>query len=766
MMTSNNIIKAIKFGIYSIVLAVPVFFIQTVLYPFAVPKTLLFQSIVEIIFFLWLGLIIFEPKYRLRFTPLSTTLLVFIGLVFLSAILGVDFYRSFWSSQDRMTGIFLIIHFLAFFMIATSLKKEINWQLVFSLSFLAGMLVSVGAFIQHFWFHDVQILQGWQRPGSTFGNPSFLAGYLLPNIFLGLWLLSQKINNQGKVILNKIVKSLAIFFISAVIAFEIYIVFLTQTRGAILGLVAGFLTIILYFILHKPLGEINHRVILGINLRKVATGCLILLLLFVGIFFTTRSAPLWQKLPGFSRLANFSLVQQQLTPRFIAWRIAWQSFLEKPVLGWGWENFNTVFDRHYDPNILTTTLEETHWDKPHNIFLEYLVTGGIFGFLAYIGIFAALFYELYKSKINQLLKILLLAAVMAYMVQNVVIFDTIGTLLMIFIILIFIDSEYVGNRDVSDKSGLKNKFISNFWYITIIFLLLACGLIPVYFINWRSFYADNQQYWGINYLLNRMPNESLVSYNNALAIPNPYRDYTRKDFVFNIVQTYKQGIIIPDFDGNLKKGFGEIKEIIKNHPEDYFYYNFLADLYNESSFGSDLSYLEEAEKLSSKALELSPKRQEILFVMAKTKLLKGNIKEAREIFEKSVAFNPAAADPHFFFGMMAYGTGDPKKGAEEIALAESLGRIPQSYNEAVILGDFVGDNGNYKKAIEYYKLAWKYNNYGVSDVWLKLAIAYFYNEQSDLARDSFFELSKRVTLKSLPIYNQLKPLFQSLKLDL
>ena len=59
-------------------------------------------------------------------------------------------------------------------------------------------------------------------------------------------------------------------------------------------------------------------------------------------------------------------------------------FLERPILGWGWYNYYTVFDRHYQPNFFRHGWTETWFDHSHNQYFDMLATGGIAGFLSYL----------------------------------------------------------------------------------------------------------------------------------------------------------------------------------------------------------------------------------------------------------------------------------------------------------------------------------------------------------------------------------------------
>ena len=122
---------------------------------------------------------------------------------------------------------------------------------------------------------------------------------------------------------------------------------------------------------------------------------------------------------------------------------------------------------------------------------------------------------------------------------------------------------------------------------------------------------------------------------------------------------------------------------------------------------------------------------------------------------------------------MAYGIGDSKKGASEIAEAEQLGHIPQKIDELIVVGNFVGDyEHDYKKAIGYYQRALfnysqlpRENPAVKSNILLKLAVAYYFDGNYEQSRQRFLELKKSIDLKQLPIYPELQPVLQELGID-
>ena len=68
-------------------------------------------------------------------------------------------------------------------------------------------------------------------------------------------------------------------------------------------------------------------------------------------------------LPG-ARLLLIDPSDAAAQTRFWAWGSAWRGFLERPILGWGPENFSTVFDKHFDARFFVPgKATETWFDR-------------------------------------------------------------------------------------------------------------------------------------------------------------------------------------------------------------------------------------------------------------------------------------------------------------------------------------------------------------------------------------------------------------------
>ncbi len=744
-------LRSIKGGLYLALLS-PVFFAQRFIYPFITPKIFFFQALAEIIFGLWLGLIIFYPAYRPKLTRLTLVLIVFLGVITFSSLLGIDPQRSFWSTQDRGLGLVALFHFGALFLMLANLKHHINWRRYFTATFYVSLFVSLFAIVQVY-TPTFFLESSTGRPGSFLGNPAFLASYLLFHIFLGLWLAFDFYRERKKKYDWR-----ALLLILGV-GVEIFVLFLSKTRGAILSFGLGILVTLVYLAFTRKTGGPGEEK----WLKRGALALVVLILATGFTFWFTRQDSFWQEVPILNRFTDISFTSTDAQPRVIAWRIAWQSFKERPVLGFGLENFKYPFDQHYNPQLLKYGFTETYFDKPHNVFFEYLVVGGILGLLAYLALLGVFVYSLFRFPRLRLFLPLGLGLFLAYVGQNFFIFDTFGSFLMFFVVLAFIDS-LDPKRDVTSQEETKELTFSLWPKVTGVILLVGAAALLVFFLNIRTLYANNRQYWGANYFLNRMSVPALDAYVQALTTPNPYVNDTRRSFISTLVQIYAQGIQIPDIEKVAKKSMSELALAIKSHPRDFFLRYTFADI-GSVFYVFEPKYLDLAEDQIQLAMKLSPKRQSVYYVAAKLKLIRGASKEALELMRQAVQLDEEVGDPHFYYAMTAFGAGDTSLGFKEIELAKKLGREPRTNEELRVLANFYGEAGGYDESIRLYKEALRFNPDDIESE-LKLGLVYYRSKNWDLAKETLRVVAGKVDLKQSPFYEELKLIYDRLELSI
>src|SRR3989344_5891108 len=108
-------------------LAIPFVFMQQLLHPLVTFKIIIFQGLIEIAFACYLALALVYPEYRPRFTGLFAAVMGLFAVIILSGFMGVNGMRSIWSVPERLTGIFLMSHIVAYFVMLCRLRGAVFW---------------------------------------------------------------------------------------------------------------------------------------------------------------------------------------------------------------------------------------------------------------------------------------------------------------------------------------------------------------------------------------------------------------------------------------------------------------------------------------------------------------------------------------------------------------------------------------------------------------------------------------------------------------
>ena len=683
--------KIIYYGLYAILLT-PLFFWPRALFAFLTPKFLLFQVLIEIIFAAWLILRVIGSGNQswVRKNYIVSALMIFFGVSFISAIFGVDFSRSFWGIGARMTGLFAELHFLAWFLVLVSISKsgfrsstsksldvglresmpDFDIAQYLNFSFFIALAVAATAFYQ-----NTQWALAW---GSTvFNNPTFIAPYFIFHFFWGLY--KTIFNFQFSI------SKLKGWFFGVGSVFIFFVILLGQVRGAILGLFAGIL-LLGFFLIFDGLTTRRFKIALSA----------IFFLIFIGFFslWIFRDSQFIQNknISVLRRLTQFSLSETTAQTRILAWQTALKGFTDRPILGAGPENFNYIFNAHYNPSFLkfgSGGFGETWFDKPHNAFLQILTETGIVGSLAYILIwFVVVFYLFRIFKNNpkntsiisimegKFLSVFLASAFFSYLVTVFFSFDSFGSWFGLFLFLAFLAS-----RDHANQSEeLRMPRIANF-YSQLSSLAIVGSLLALLYVNygmWRANIADADALR----IFSRDPAQGIVLFKKSLSYFTPYKSEYQFDLIASVAGAVEKGISLLNLEDVINFSLNEADKAVAAHTKDAAKYTDMVRIYNIlGTRGRDPEIISQAEDFGKKSLELSPNRQETLFYLARTALLKNDAKLAIMWAKQAVLADPDIKQSHWYLGLAYIADNQRQEGIAEIKKALEMGYGPQNKTE-------------------------------------------------------------------------------------
>lgn len=424
-----------------LVLVIPLLVTPSTLFPFVVGKALLARAVIEVTFVLWLALIIYYPRHRPGWSWILGALGLWVLVSLLAGLAGVSPTRSMWSTYERMQGVIDLLHWFAYIVMAASVFRTLgDWRMLFSVNLGVCGLVSALGIGQHFGLFDSALLSSSERLDSTVGNPTYMGAYAMTSVLAGLGLLWHSFGDRGGEAARRsraqrrrrfrqssrefridYLLGLRAFWVLAM-TLSLWAMWLTATRGALVGMIAGVAAFALGYILWGGMPWVR-RACWG--LLATAAAAVALLVVF-GL--NSASDPVMETEETRHRTAVFEtgwLDDRSVRGRIESMRTGVDAWRERPLLGWGPENFLIAWGRHAapDPDIVE------RFDQAHNKPVETLATTGIIGLAGYLAVWAALGGVMLRSVrrragYEQLLAAALAATLASYFVQNLFLFDT------------------------------------------------------------------------------------------------------------------------------------------------------------------------------------------------------------------------------------------------------------------------------------------------------------------------------------------------------
>ena len=453
---------ALRFGVLAgiaLLLLTPFVVTPGTVFPYVVGKALWSRSIIEIVFALWAVLALAKPESR---PPRSWVLLLLatgLGVSLLSAGFGVSVQRSLWSNYERMQGVVDLAHWLAFAVVLASvLRTGAEWRALLTLNLAASSAMAclvIARYVQI----DVPFFSALPEPhlprlSGPFGNPTYLSAYLLLNLVVALgfavrsWLPAAtapaapepKPTSWRRRTPASVTRSdrpgsrwLGGLLWAVVAALHFWGLGLAGSVGGFAGLFAGVGFLALgYAVLARGYGR-------GIAVAAVVVLGVAALLLVIRFVDPDRIESKALANRSARYVVNLHVQRPSVQSRLAAWETGLKGFAERPVVGWGPGNFETVFGRFASGYAATA---EPH-DQAHGKLVEVAATTGAAGLAAYLALWSLTFVVVLRAarKMNARERALPLfagAALAGGWVQSQFLFDTTGGSLQTIVLLGFV----------------------------------------------------------------------------------------------------------------------------------------------------------------------------------------------------------------------------------------------------------------------------------------------------------------------------------------
>lgn len=673
----------------------PLIIVNNFFLPFVFPKAMFFRVLSEIMLLGYLTLLFSNfKKYRPRLSGLIIVTGIFLLAMILAAIFSVSPYTSFWGTLERMEGLLSFIHYWIFFVILTVIfQDKKNWFRIFNFSVLIALFIDFYSLLQRL---------GWSalvgsdnedrfRAVGTIGNPAFLAVFLLLNCLLLLILFIKTKQRWLR------------FVYGMIFIFHLIVIYLTNTRGVLLGLIVGLFLFSIFYFISFPQSKLRKYFII-IFLAVVAV---------VSLLFINRDKPWVQQNNSLAHLTDVSLgTSGSIKTRLMAWQIGWQGFKEKPLLGWGPENYNIVFNKYFKSEYLTGFNQTVWYDRAHNMVVEVATTMGIIGLISYLAIFIYLFIKLFKywrrseDKNDKLIAVILAAGFVAYFIQNIFIFDTVNSYIMLFLIFAYIN--FLFQKEKHEK--IENEISTQRFKIWLLPVLIIIFFIPFVRSVIHPSLANGYGALAKAYFTAKIPVKGMELFQKSFKY-GTFCDAEILDHAEDVIGELADGQ--NNFPEDKKFQYLNIakeqaKKVLDQHPLDVRRYIVLSKNYvrlanyNEDEKAFNLAM---AVKYLEEAIPLSPQRQRIYNDLAFAYLQLGNKDKALAILEEVIRTNDKIPEFYWNLFLVYEQIGDDKPALEildkTIALNYPFEKNPAAGAHAI---DFYIKLKRYDKTLPLYEI--------------------------------------------------------------
>lgn len=666
---TQKVLTIILEGLIYLSFLMPFIFIDTSIFPFIVGKIVYFESVVQLMAAVYLLLLAVNFQ---QFKPKKNLLLYWLGFyavsIFLSAVFGANFDRAFWSNFERMTGVFMVFHSITYAIIVSVIfdsPAKIKWAIQV---FIGIGLIEAAVVLAQYVKPGVFLYENkGGRVWGTLGNSIYIGSYFLFHIFFALYLAIK----EKKQFLQIIYLSIALL--------EGYIIIHSRSsRGADLAIMFAVVFIIFaYAFLSK-----NKKV------RSLALIILVSGILFLTGAFIFRETESVKKIPAVGGLVNSSLSQGTGRTRMIAWEIAWKAFRERPVFGWGLENFYYAFNKYYNPESLRYSYYETWFDRSHSVIFDTLSSGGAVGFISYFGLFAAAEYLLFaawrRGYADKHAFIFFTVIFSTYLIQILFVFDQPSSYLSVYFSIGLVLALLSRNKEpVEPKYALTSGSFLTFAAVIFISLLILFFSTSIKTMRAAIGIIDAERAFVQDYKI------GLEKYKKIFSLRTPFIDDMRLATAKRVAQISPSLLrSYPDYAQALLFAREEILKQAKNSIDVYDF--IVLGQIDELLANVDNKFLDSAEEFYAKARELSPKRQQIFYAWARVRAIKGDWAGAVKLAQEALSFYDRVPDSYWYLALIYNNAGEDEKawnyvkGAVERAYSW---KAPQELEFAIGLGE-------------------------------------------------------------------------------
>jgi putative inorganic carbon (hco3(-)) transporter len=485
-----------------------------------------------------------QGNFRLLKSP-DLLILIFLLSVIVSSVFSGNIYVSFFGSYSRQIGLLLFLYLVVIYFLSDSFinggKKINNIVSAMEIMALITSLYTITGYLGYNIFNVTPVDS--LRPYSNIGNPVFSAG------FITLVFPASLLNINGK---KNIVAAIIIPLIML-----LGIVF-SFTRTAYIAVLAEILLVLflLPFINKKKISNYKKYY------AYTASYSVVIIICILAYAFLFPENVFAKRILSISNLTNL--------PRWYLWGDSIKMFFDYPLLGTGPGLFSNVFEKYASYQLKFAEIKG-FFDNPHNNFLNFFCTLGVFGGLSYLLILMTVILKAGKFVISKKTDLkakpfflFILCSFSGYFIYSLADFDEISILFYLFILLSVFKSKYLNtNKYLPKVSRIRITKKAGYAFFVLLITFSAYNIYSsVYRVS-----AQNSYCIGLNYYNSGRFNESINYFNKAIS-EDPEQSQYRFELGFNIIKycTDNNQISTKTREYWLKKAKEEFSKAKDNYP--------------------------------------------------------------------------------------------------------------------------------------------------------------------------------------------------------
>lgn len=605
-----------------------------------------------------LGKAITQHKFTLLVHPLNRPLVIYGLVLMVSTLMSLNLYTSIMGYYSRFHGglaslsAYLVLFYLTLLYLQplttrTQRITRLLWSWV-----VGSIIVSIWAVAEHFgyspscwllrgelnascWVQDVQA-----RVFATFGQPNWLAAYLITTVPVSLALLIQSSRDRLRIIawLGAATGYAALWY--------------TYSRSGWIGLAVA-----LIFLLPWAWRINFHQL-------RPWLGTLVIVCGLVSLSSVQMAS---QRTATTLESGNFDSSTGQI--RLLVWQGSLETAIDFPIFGSGLETFPYSFLSNRPVELNQTTEWNFLYNKAHNEVLQVAVTTGVIGLVAWLFLYLKLFWVAWQQKLitlrpkelapDGLASASLLAGMIGVFAAQLLGFSVVVTALYFWLAAAII---------LAPTISLHHRRINSFWRPvlglggTILILLLALGLSSYYFAEFIATQASSvvrtnpwqaQQQLRIATRLN--PFES--SYQQQAALANAY--LAQLSTASELADRY------------VAKSDQLAQQAYQLNPHHILNLKGLITVYQQLG-NVDQKYLSSATNLAQEAISLDPTDANAQQTLAQLYLQTNKQEEALVRFNTVVKLRPQSANSYLQRARYYTQTNQSDLAIQDLMLAQTL----------------------------------------------------------------------------------------------